>query len=191
MTPDINLKALEKKAWKSTFQDGLYDIVFGVLLVSFGIAPIVRQIIGLWYIPIMVLPAPFIFIFGKKFVTVPRIGIVKFGPKRRATHKMTVKIMVIVFIVTLILFLMTITKTFPGTLRTILKGYAVPLGIGISAFIGISFYARLKDFQRMYIYAILIGLCIPVAEVLYKTVGTRRSNCPYMRHYSYGMLFET
>ena len=171
MTQDIDMKELEKKAWKSTFQDGLHDIVFGVLLVSFGIAPILRQFIGLGYIPFVVLPAPLIFVIGKKFVTLPRIGIVRFGPKRKATHKKMVKIMVVVFILTLILLIMTITKTFPGALRTVLKGYAIPSVIGISAFIGISFCARIMDFPRMYIYAIMIGLGIPVSEVLYKAVG--------------------
>ena len=39
MTGDVNLKELEKKAFKSTFQDGLWDIQLGlnVFLVPSGI----------------------------------------------------------------------------------------------------------------------------------------------------------
>jgi len=33
MTQNINLKELEKKAWTSTFQDGIIDIGIGLILV--------------------------------------------------------------------------------------------------------------------------------------------------------------
>ena len=39
MTQNINLKALEKKAWRSVFQDGLWDIFLGLLLMAFGLRP--------------------------------------------------------------------------------------------------------------------------------------------------------
>ena len=38
MTQNINLKALEKKAWRSVFQDGLWDIFLGLLLMAFGLS---------------------------------------------------------------------------------------------------------------------------------------------------------
>jgi len=31
MEHDIDMKELEKKAWKSTFQDGLWDIMLGLV----------------------------------------------------------------------------------------------------------------------------------------------------------------
>jgi len=157
MTEKMNLKEIEKKAYRFTFQDGIYDIMFGVLLVSFALAPIIREVIGLGYILFVVIPAPLILVLGKKYITVPRIGIVKFGLKRRDAYKKLVTISVILVIITFILLIMTITKTFPGTLGTMLDGFAVPLIIGISTF---------------WVYGLIIGVGIIVAEVLYKTVGT-------------------
>lgn len=172
MTEKMNLKEIEKKAYRFTYQDGIYDIMFGVLLLLFALAPIIREFIGLGYILFLVIPAPLILTLGKKYITAPRIGIVKFGLKRRAARKKLVTISVILLIITFILLIMTITKTFPGTLGIILDGFAVPLIIGISTIIGMGVFAYLKDFPHLWVYGLIIGGGIPVAEVLYKTVGT-------------------
>ena len=113
MTEKMNLKEIEKKAYRFTFQDGIYDIMFGVLLVSFALAPILREVIGLGYILFLVIPAPLILTLGKRYITVPRIGIVKFGLNRQVAHKKLVIISVILVIITLILLMMTITKADP------------------------------------------------------------------------------
>ena len=42
MTAQINLKELEKKAYTSTFQDGLLDIQFGILMLANAISAYVR-----------------------------------------------------------------------------------------------------------------------------------------------------
>ena len=167
----MNLKEIEKKAYRFTFQDGIYDIMFGVLLASFALAPIIREVIGLGYILFLVIPAPLILVLGKKYITVPRIGIVKFGLKRQASYKKLVTISIILVILTVILLIMTITKNFPGTLGTMLDGFAVPLIIGISTIIGMGVFAYIKDFPHLWVYGLIIGLGIIVAEVLYKTVG--------------------
>jgi len=171
MTQDIYLKELEKKTWKSMFRDGLMDILFGVLLITFGIGPIIRQAIGLWYIPIYIVPAPLLYIIGK-YLTIPRIGYVKFGPKRKSVRKKLLMISSITTVVLITLVFMTIARMFPGVLGIFLKGYAVPLIIGISAIIGMSIVAFLMDFQRLYIYGVLIGFGIIVAEVLHNTIGS-------------------
>jgi hypothetical protein len=61
--------------------------MFGVLLVSFALAPILREVIGLGYILFLVIPAPLILTLGKRYISVPRIGIVKFGLNRQVAHK--------------------------------------------------------------------------------------------------------
>jgi len=91
MTPDINLKDLEKKAWMSTHEDGFIDIIIGMLLVNFAVMPFIDELIGRWYILIMV-PIPVLFAslliyFGKRNITAPRIGFAKFGPERKAAQK--------------------------------------------------------------------------------------------------------
>ena len=172
MNEKINLKEIEKKAYRFTFQDGIYDIMFGVLLVSFALAPIIRELIGLGYILFLAIPAPLLLTLGKKYITTPRIGIVKFGLKRQASYKKFVTISVILVILTVVLLILTITNIFPGTFGSMLDGYAVPLIIGISTIIGMGVFAYIKDFPHLWVYGVIIGLGIIVAEVLYKTVGT-------------------
>jgi len=172
MTEKMNLKELEKKTYRFTFQDGIYDIMFGFLFVSFALAPIIRELIGLGYILFIGIPAPLLLTLGKKYITTPRIGIVKFGMNRQNSQKKQIIISIILVLITIILLMMTITNIFPGTFGSMLNGYIVPLVIGISTIIGMGIFAYIKDFPHLCIYGMIIGLAIIVAEVLYKIVGT-------------------
>jgi hypothetical protein len=89
LSQNISLKELERKAWTSHFQDGLWDVFLGLLLVSSavnawlsdtGVPSSTRIPI---YIGIMVLGG-LVMWAGKRFITLPRMGRVKFGPKRKA-----------------------------------------------------------------------------------------------------------
>ena len=42
MTEPLNLKEIEKKAWRSTFEDGLWDIYLGSLFFIMGVSPLLR-----------------------------------------------------------------------------------------------------------------------------------------------------
>jgi len=87
MTEQINLKEIEKKAYTSFFEDGLYEIIFAhFMLVGFlsstlsetGVSDIIRISI---YVPIMFLGILIVY-FGKKYITIPRLGIAKFRDDR-------------------------------------------------------------------------------------------------------------
>lgn len=88
----LDLKRLEKKAFQSTHQDGLWDIYMGGILMSMAVLaysdtsdsfPLARFAIFL-----AGLAASGIFFWaGKKFLTAPRLGQVKFGPLRQRRKK--------------------------------------------------------------------------------------------------------
>jgi hypothetical protein len=167
MTQHIDLKKIEKQAYRFTFKDGLYDIAYGTLLVSFAIAPVLREIIYLGYIPFMVLPAPLILILGKRYITIPRIGIAKFS-LNRAKNKRKIRLL------TAILFplsLLTVILTAYGIFNVQIGGYIVPLAAGIFALILLSSVAYIIDYPHFYLYAISIGLGIPLAELLEPITG--------------------
>jgi hypothetical protein len=172
MTDKINLKELERKAYRFTFKDGIYDIAYGALLLSFALAPVLREIIYTWYILIVIPPAPLILILGKKYITTSRIGIVKFDVKRRKSKKKMILISAILVPITILIFIFTILNIFPGNLGSAMNGYAIPIGAGIFAIILLSISAYLIDFPHMYIYGIIIGLGIPIAEILYNYLGS-------------------
>ena len=91
MLDSIDLKKLEKKAFRATHQDGLLDICIGGVILSMSAMgysndseafPILR--FGLLLAGVIV--SQLVFWGGKKYFTTPRLGQVKFGPvrKRRA-----------------------------------------------------------------------------------------------------------
>lgn len=92
MTTNMDLRRIERKAWTSFFEDGLLDILLGLLLAMTGVAALPRDR-GLWgswqvgiYLGLLVLSFA-VFWLGKKHVTVRRLGRVRFGPTMRAKSK--------------------------------------------------------------------------------------------------------
>ena len=176
MIENINLKELEKKAYRFAFKDGIYDIAWGALLISIAIAPILREIIYLGYIIFLILPAPLIIILGKKYITAPRIGIAKFNQKRIKAQKRIVLISSILIPLSILLVILTAMGIFPGNIGSMLGGYAIPVGAGIFAIVLLSGTAYLIDFPHFYIYAVIIGLGIPIADILHNTIGPPMDN---------------
>jgi len=87
MNTQLNLKELERKAFLTTYQDGLWDLLFGLIVICMSVS-FYRPASG--YSPLnivmfscsMVL-ANVLFWAGKMFITLPRMGQVKFGARRR------------------------------------------------------------------------------------------------------------
>jgi hypothetical protein len=102
MTQEIDLKELEKKAYRDSQQDGLMEVMMGLILMTFG---------GFFYSPIFAFYILLIIFSGKivEFVrrryTYPRIGVVKFhreNPKDALTGVFLFELAVIVIMFTLI-----------------------------------------------------------------------------------------
>jgi hypothetical protein len=171
MNEKINLKEIEKRSYRSFFQTGLYDVAFGVLLLSFAIAPVIRDVFGRFYMPFIIIPAPLIMLLGRKYLIVPRLGIVKFGEKRESAKK---KMMIISALSTTILaalLVLTVAGVFPGFIGETLSGVMFMLIVGIIVIILMGFIAYIMDFKNMLYYGLAIGIGIPTAEFLHGIVG--------------------
>ena len=170
MTSDINLKDLEKKAWMSTHEDGFADIIIGMLLVFFAVMPFIDELIGRWYILIMVLcPCLFsslLIYFGKRNITAPRIGFAKFGAERKAAQKKSVKLSVLSLIVLVTLVSLTALDKFTDVFGVTISGFKVPLTIAVGVVVLMSVKARLLGIPRLKIYGFVIGFGIIAVEIL-------------------------
>ncbi|MCD4841416.1 MAG: hypothetical protein K8R08_05350 [Methanosarcinales archaeon] len=102
MTQNINLKEIEKKAYRDSQQDGLMEVMMGLILMTFG---------GFFYSPIfafyilLIVFAGRIVEFIRRRYTHPRIGFVKFheeNPKDALTGVFLFEVAVIVIMFTLI-----------------------------------------------------------------------------------------
>ena len=113
MSETLDLKAIERKAFRATHQDGLWDIYIGGVVLSMSIlaystdsdaVPLVR--FGLYLLGL----GAFWLIFwaGKKFITTPRLGQVKFGPQRQRRKRTLVTILVGIVLLQVILVALTI-----------------------------------------------------------------------------------
>lgn len=161
MAQNIDLKELEKKAWTSYFQDGLLDIAIGTIMLAavlsstldaIGISDEVRIAI---YIPLMVVVPSIIVIFGKRHITVPRLGVAKFGPHRKARNRIMIAGLVGLQLMLLaMLLLQWVYDVGSGLLGSIV----VALNI-LAAFCLIAY---LLDYKRMYAMGILFAMSEPV-----------------------------
>ncbi|MHA2391718.1 MAG: hypothetical protein ACXAEX_07095 [Promethearchaeota archaeon] len=174
MTENIDLKELEKKAWRSTFQDGLWDIYFGLLFFGLGIYT-VGQLFGqddtLSAIIILMIwdfTSVFLFIIAKRKITIPRMGFVKFG-KARKVKKIKLAIFLVIMVGINIIFLFLPLSG----LNIRLNAFTTMLIIG-TLFITTPFcvIAYFLEFERLYLIAIMGGLGLSIAELFRPIVGS-------------------
>ena len=145
MTQEINLKKLEKKAWTSTFEDGLIDIVLGLVLLMISICQMLDDTSYLY--PLFGLLALFVGA-TKRYITNPRMGVVKFSRER--TGKRYVLILVLAASISFLPRLAAI-----GLLQQLPM---VAVIVGATVFIIPCSLAYLMNWGRMYFYAILFTL---------------------------------
>lgn len=172
----IDLKGLEKKAWRSAFQDGIWDIYMGLLILGLAIAPfgdnlglpaeLGSMIIVLFWNSIAVL----ILILGKKFITVPRIGYVKFGAKRKKTKKRLLGFLVFNIVLAFLFLFINLSGIFEWLNIGVLTESLVVGFLLIT--VPLSILAYFLEFHRLYIYAIYFGLGFFTSELLYPFVGS-------------------
>ena len=174
MTENFDIKEMEKKAWISTFQDGLWDIYFGLIIMGmgfpwlggfFGLPETVDVLVTImsWDIGAMI-----ILFLGKKYITQPRMGFVKFGQIRKKRNKFLTLFLGIMVVFTIVTFIFTLL----GIFQLQIPGFLVMLLIGL-LFITLPFslLAYFLQLKRLYLYAILGGFGLFISELLAPIIG--------------------
>lgn len=171
VSAQINLKEIERKAFRSTYQDGLWDIYFGLIVVGMSIF-IYRPPEG--YSPrniilstVIICVAGALFFAGKKFITVPRMGQVKFGAVRKKKNR-TLAIVLGLFVL-LQVGLVVLTATgweavglLPGLSTATGQASLLLVSLIGSLIVGTSMImiAYFTDFTRGYYIAMLMALAV-------------------------------
>lgn len=168
MSTQINLKEIERKAFRSTHQDGLLDICIGLVVGSMALlmwndSPWLYLVLAF----LGVSAGQLVFWAGKKFITLPRMGQVKFGEIRRKRNKTLALILAVVVLIQVGIVLLTagawafptwgdqIQELFPG------RGASDLLVAAVGAlFVGPSMLliAYFTDFPRGYYIALILSL---------------------------------
>jgi hypothetical protein len=160
MSQAMSLKDAERRAWTLYFQDGLWDLFFGFLFLAGGLRTLTDS---LWSY-LLVAAGLLLFIYGRKVITLPRLGEIKFGPKRK-TRRLTllILIMVAVALTFAVLLLSVLGIATPGPNAGLLFAVIVPMIFVIMAF--------LMDFKRLYGYAALVAIYILLTETVSLQAG--------------------
>ncbi len=174
---DIDLKQIEQKAYKMFFKDGIWDITMGLLVLSLGFAPLLDEVgIGRPFnIMLVFLPAIFFTLFGKKIITIPRLGLVKFGEERKSDRRKLIIISSAFILVTVFILILLKAEMLPDGIN-IVKGELTNTLIISVLLLGLPlcFVAFYVDFVRLYLYTALITLSWPAAEIMNSYVGSPR-----------------
>lgn len=166
MSQNISLKELERKAWTSSFQDGLWDIYLGLLLLAMAVWALLSDVgfseslgmgifIGLEVLAMLVLWA------GKKIITIPRMGRVRFGPKRKAKLNWVRVILFISVLVGAGVFVagLATRANRPEWLNATL---IFPAAWMVNAIVVFSLGAYFLDFNRLYLIGVMYALPVPL-----------------------------
>ena len=166
MEKSINLKELERKAFKSNFQDGLWDIFIGVIILQLAIIPLFSDLnlSDFWssmaYLPVM-LTVMILVYFGKKMIIAPRIGKVNFGKVRKTKlQKLSLFLIIVLFLGFLAGFTFFYTKK--------LADWIPPLFFFGGSLACFFIASCLLDFSRLFIYGILVAFSFLIGEFLFR-----------------------
>ena len=160
MKSQLNLKELERKAFRSFYQDGIWDIFFGLMLLAMytftffndNFENTALRILGMLFLEIF---AVFFLIYGKKLITVPRLGNVTFSKQRK--KRLLYIIGVNLFSLLILTGLAIAQNAFPETFDTSRSELISSVGMGVWIAFITSVMAYFLDFNRLYLYALIYG----------------------------------
>lgn len=167
----FNLTEIERKAYRSTFQDGLWDIFLGLQLLLLSVSALLSSIdmtekLHMGVLIVLQVLVVLAFTFGKQHITIPRMGFVKFGPKRkRRVTKSRIVLLISVFtgIVVFLIASALIQGNLSGRSGLLLFAPAAWIFNSILVFSLLAYY---MDFSRLYLYGVLFALPVLIVAVI-------------------------
>ena len=189
MQSPVSLKSAERKAFQSTFADGLWDVFIGTFALEFAIAPLLSKYLGDFWSAAVFLPVFGVVYLGiwltRKYVVAPRIGTVSFGKVRRQKLQKFSLILLIANIVIFVLGLITALN-----FRR-LPGFGIASLLGLQLLAGFSVAAYMLDCTRLYVYGLMLFVAPPVGEWLYTNYGASHHGYPIVFGFSAGVMILT
>lgn len=168
MSENKTLRAIDRKIFKTSFEDGLLDIFLASFVLMFAVAPLLSSTLGDFWSSFIFLPfwglVYLVLWYLRRKVISPRIGTVKWGEMR----KKKLRIGSIIMLVLNFLFLGLGIISF---LTPIESGFAMSIRFGIMILLLFSGAGYMLDYEPLYVYGLLITLALPIGEWLYQNAG--------------------
>jgi hypothetical protein len=184
MINQMNVKTAERKAWRSVFQDGLWDIYLGLLLLAMGIGDLLDNYnlsTGQYYSIYfgVIIFAMAVLWAGKHFITLPRLGRVKFGKKGKTRQNKTRLLLFGSVAFGLIAWFLA-DAGISGKLSEQLWDVIFPLAYVVNMLLVFGLGAYFLDYPRLYIVAVMFALPIPLKILLRRMIGTSGGYLTFM-----------
>lgn len=179
MSQQVSLKEAERKVFRTTANDGLWDVFLGSFFLMFAVAPYLSESLGDFWSSAVFLPlwglVYLVIRLIRKYVVTPRVGVVKFGRARKAK---LAKFTVVMLVLNVLAFLLGLIAALsfgeiPGQVTSIIFGMILLVGFSVAAYF--------LDLARLYIYGLLVGLAPVVGEWLW--------NQGYAAHHGFPITF--
>lgn len=173
MTPSADLKQLERRAFTSYYQDGIWDLYLGFLIMIMPLTELLTALgasktTGLLAYLGLTAGACTVFILAKKYITAPRLGQAVFSPERRARNIHLRYILGITATIGVIVFGLTILSMryhIPGVVDVLSDKGMLGMGVGVFFTVVFGIMAYLMDFTRAYVMGPVFGAGIASALI--------------------------
>lgn len=160
MLSNLSVKEAGRRVLHLTFQDGLWDIFIGWLMLFGGI----RSLTDNAWFSLAALGSALLYMGGKLLITAPRLGRVKFGPALRA--RVGIARLVIVIAVLGTFFLLALGLSGRGPSAKVVGPLMVVATTAVFLLI-----AYVWDFKRLYAYSLLMGISMALEETVGRPIG--------------------
>ena len=161
----FNLRELEKKAYLSYHQDGLLETGIGLYIFIFAIG-MHYDIVG-YLTDILPILGFGVLAAAKKIITIPRIGVVKFGPERKLRMKKEHLFFAVFFSITVffgVFMFLAFNRMTPGVEAILKKFIMAPMGFLLG--LGLAFVGFWRQLSRFYGYGILLIAIVFIGPLL-------------------------
>jgi len=186
VSQQISLKEAERKAFRSTYDDGLWDIFLGSFFLMFVIAIYLSVYLGDFWSLVVLYPfwgLEFLFIrLVRKQVVAPRIGVAKIGQSRQVKMKKFTTLMLVVNVIAFLLGL------YAAANFGAVSGWTISIIFGLMLLMGFSLTGYFLDFYRLYVYGLLASFSPLVGEWLYVNAGASHHGYPIVFGFIAGLM---
>jgi hypothetical protein len=166
MDVNYDLEKLEKKTASLIFQDGIFDMSLGLVLIAFGIASLLNDKLGdpwdslFGFLLYLVIAIPLFMV--QIFVTRPRLGEVKLSANRKKKNMTIIAFGLVVLLSNIVVFILIFTEViqFSG------NAYFMAAIFGLIPLILFTMMAYFMDYKRLYIVGSLFSLGFFLKEIL-------------------------
>jgi hypothetical protein len=176
MNEKISPKQLESEAYRTFYQDGLWDVLIGSYVLMFAFIPTLSTFMGDFWSSALLIPGVAtvyaIIWLIRRYVLLPRTGKVEFGSWRKARLKQATWMLFLAFSAALLLGLLSFIQfdRLPGWVHSLRFSAVILIGFALAGY--------LLEFHRLYIYGLLIGMAPLLGEWLYQEFGANHHGIP-------------